>query len=192
MANINIPSGLIDENIELFSIPGKMMATHSGAVKNLFDLPTAFLEKLKSEMYSKPSTVIALKMAGFDTEEKQLEKYSECHYGGFDFSADFKNGQFSESEYHDCGFRGECPMEGIVCGFFKVNNQIITPFEIEIIKLLATEDTLPVIAEKLKVCINTFEIKKQRLFEKLGVLSRARLVAKCYDLQILNLKPCSN
>jgi hypothetical protein len=38
MTNIQIPSGIIDENIELFSTTGKMMALHNGAVKT-FDLP---------------------------------------------------------------------------------------------------------------------------------------------------------
>ncbi|MBC5840782.1 hypothetical protein H8R23_05135 [Flavobacterium sp. F-380] len=67
----------------------------------------------------------------------------------------------------------------------------LTPFEIDMIKLLATEDTLPVIAEKLKVCINTFETRKHKLFEKLHVLSRARLVAVCYDLRILKPQICT-
>lgn len=191
MTNIQIPSGLIDENIEMFSTQGKIMATHCGSVKSLFDLPIDFIKILNDAMHASPSTVKALKVAGFKSKNQQLEKFAECRFGGFDMTADFKNGKFSEAEYHDCGYRGECPMEGIVCGFFKVNGQIVTPFEIEIIKLLATEDTLPVIAEKLKVCMNTFEAKKKILFEKLGVLSRARLVAVCYDLQILNLQLCS-
>ena len=191
MTNIQIPSGIIDENIELFSTTGKMMALHNGAVKNLFDLPVAFLDILEKEMYKNPSTLIALELAGFKTKTDQMEKFSECRLGGFDMTADFKDGQLSDAEYHECGFRGECPMEGIVCGFFRVKGQIITPFDIHMIKLLATEDTLPVIAEKLQVCMNTFETKKQKLFEILGVLSRARLVAVCYDLQILMLKPCS-
>lgn len=190
MTNIQIPSGLIDENIELFSTNGKMMATHLGSVKSIFDLPKEFLTILEKEMASAPSIVLALSLAGFKTKNAQLEKFAECRFGGFDFIADFKDGKFSDAEYHECGFRGNCPMEGIVCGFFKVNGQIITPFEIKMIHLLATEDTLPVIAEKLHVCMNTFEVKKKWLYEKLGVLSRARLVAVCYDLQILILKPC--
>jgi hypothetical protein len=43
---------------------------------------------------------------------------------------------------------------------FQVKGQIITPFDIHMIKLLSTEDTLPVIAEKMQVCMNTFEIKR--------------------------------
>jgi hypothetical protein len=191
MINIQIPSGLMDENIELFSNNGKVMATHSGAVKHLFDLPLVFLESLEKEMHAAPSIVTALKMAGYKTKNEQLEKFADCKFGGFDFNADFKDGKFSEAEYHECGFRGECPMEGIVCGFFRVKGHIITPFDIQMIKLLSTEDTLPVIAEKLAVCMNTFEVKKKRLYEKLSVLSRPRLVAVCYDLQILNLQSCS-
>jgi DNA-binding CsgD family transcriptional regulator len=191
MTNIQLPSGLIDDNIELFTTQGQMMATHSGLVKTLFDLPIDFLNMLSDEMHSYPLAVTALKMAGYKTKKAQLEKFSECRFGGFDLTADFKEGKFSEVEYHECGFRGTCPMEGIVCGFFKVNGQIITPFEIQMIKLLASEDKLPLIAEKLKVSMNNFETKKQRLFEKLGVLSRPKLVAVGYDLQILNLNLCS-
>lgn len=190
MTNIQIPSGIIDENIELFSTTGKMMALHNGAVKNLFDLPNDFIGLLEKEMHKNPSTIIALELAGFTTREQQLEKFSECRFGGFDLTADFKEGKFSDAEYHECGFRGECPMEGIVCDLFRVNGKIITPFDIHMIKLLSTEDTLPVIAEKLTVSMNTFEQKKKALYEKLGVLSRARLVAICYELQILIFQPC--
>jgi DNA-binding CsgD family transcriptional regulator len=191
MTNILIPSGLIDENIEMFVTPcDTMKGIHSGTVKDFFDLPIYFLKIIEKEMLRFPSTIKALKMAGYKTRKAQLLKYAKCRFGGFDFTADFKDGILSEAEYHECGYRGECPMEGIVCGFFKVKGNIITPFEIEMIKLLATEDTLPVISEKLKVSMNTFEQKKQKLFEKLHVLSRARLVAVCYDLQILNLKLC--
>jgi hypothetical protein len=40
-------------------------------------------------------------------------------------------------------------MEGIVCGFFRVRHMAHL-FDIHMIKLLSTEDTLPVIAEKCK------------------------------------------
>lgn len=190
MTNIQIPSGLIDNHIELFSANGKMMGTHSGTVKSFFELPQQFISVLTQKMHSNPSTILALDLAGYKTNESKLEKFAECNYSGFDFVADFKEGNLSQSEFHECGYRGQCPMEGIVCGFFKAKGNIITPFEIQMIHLLATEDTLPVIAEKLKVCMTTLEVKKQKLYEKLGVLSRPYLVSICYDLQILTLKPC--
>jgi uncharacterized protein YjbI with pentapeptide repeats len=44
-----------------------------------------------------PSTIIALKLAGFKTREQQLEKFSECRFGGFDLTADFKDGKLSDA-----------------------------------------------------------------------------------------------
>jgi DNA-binding CsgD family transcriptional regulator len=191
MTKIPIPSGLLDENIEMFSA-GTMMALQGGAMKKLSELPHGFLTALKVEKDRDPSVTAALTLAGYFTDEEQLEKYAECRFGGFDMKADYVDGRFSEAEYHECGFRGDCPMEGIVCDFFKVGGQIVTPFEIEMIKHLATEDLLPVIAEKLNVSKNTFESKKTALFQKLGVYSRPSLVAKAFYLQILNPAICSN
>lgn len=186
MTKVIIPPGLVDKNIELFLSDGNLLATHAGSVKRISDLPNEFINAAIAKMHTNPSTVMALELSGYNSVEDQLAKFLECQYGNFDFSPDFISGEFRESEYHDCGFRGECPMEGIVCSFLKINGQIITPFEIEIIKLLSTEDTLPVIAEKLEVSINNLEEKKKVLFQKFKVLSRARLVAECYNHQILN------
>lgn len=191
MTNIQLPSGLIDNDIELFSASGTMMGTYSGMIKPFLELPKDFIKALDQKMNTNPSTILALDLAGFKTNESKLEKFAECNYGDFDFTADYKDGNLSESEYHECGYRGNCPMEGIVCDFLKVNGTIITPFEITMIQLLSSEDIIPVMAEKMNISLNTFETKKQKLFEKLGALSRARLVAICYDLQILKVMPCS-
>lgn len=191
MTNIQIPAGLIDQNIELFKTADAVLGIHNGTVKPLFEMPLAFLDILKKEMRSHYSIVETLKLAGYKTEKSQLEKFAECRFGGFDLNADFKDGVLAESEYHECGFRGNCDMEGIVCNFFKVNGQIITPFEMQMIKHLATDDKLTLIAQNLKVSINTFETKKQRLFEKLGVMSRPRLVAYAFELQILTATVCT-
>jgi DNA-binding CsgD family transcriptional regulator len=191
MTNIQIPAGLIDQNIELFKANDSVLGIHNGVVKHLFEMPFAFLDILKAEMNANHSIVKSLKMAGFKNERSRLEKFAECRFGGFDLNADYKDGVLAESEYHECGFRGNCDMEGIVCNFFKVKGQIISPFEIQMIKHLASDDKLTLIAQKMKVSINTFEIKKQRLFEKLEVMSRPRLVAYAFELQILNAKPCT-
>jgi hypothetical protein len=90
MTNI-IPSGIIDENIELFS------TTNDGPPQRCrcFDLPLKFMETLEGNAQN-PSTIIALKLAGFKTREQQLEKFSECRFG-FDLTADFKDGKLSDA-----------------------------------------------------------------------------------------------
>ena len=114
-----------------------------------------------------------------------IKKYAECRFGGFNKSPDVLDGNITDYEYWDCGNRGTCPFEGIVCGFIKVDDKIYTPFDIQLIKRLSSEDILPVIAEKLNVCLNTLDKRKKDLFEKMGVLSRARLVSKAYELEII-------
>ena len=99
MTNIQIPSGLIDENIELFSVLGITKGTHSGQVKDLFELPASFLDQALSKMHENDSTLSALELAGFTTPNEKLNKYLECNFGGYDFVADFKDGHFSETEY---------------------------------------------------------------------------------------------
>jgi hypothetical protein len=44
---------------------------------------------------------------------------------GFDLTADFKDANFL-TEYHECGFRGECPMEELFADF-QGKGHIITP-----------------------------------------------------------------
>lgn len=185
MTKVQIPSGLLDDNIELFSSSNTIMATHSGSVKHVLALPKEFLDLAIEKMQRNPSTMMALELSGYTTIEQQLLKYLSCQYGSFDLKADFKSGEFSDPEYHECGYRGDCPMEGVVCGFLKVEGKIITPFEIEIIKLLATEDIIPLIAEKLRISINNLEEKKKVIFQKFNVFSRARLVTVCFNREIL-------
>lgn len=193
MVNLQIPSGLLDCNIELFNKDWEPMAIHQGQVKPLFDLPEEFLEIIESDLNKNVSAKLALMLSGFTDRESQVKKYVACRLGGLDNSPDILCGkmELGKSEYHECGFRGECPMEGIVCGTLVINDRVITPFEIRMIQQLATEKTLPVIAEALKISINNFESRKKILFEKLKVLSRARMVAVAYELQILTPASCS-
>ena len=92
-----------------------------------------------------------------------------------------KNDEIHQSEYFDCGFRNQCPMEGIVCSYPTYNGHPLTPFDLKLIKLLATEMTLPAITDEMKVCANTLDNKKKILFEKFQVLSRPRLVALAFE-----------
>ncbi len=192
MTNIQIPPGLLDENIELFSesVNHLPMALHNGSVKPLFCLPAVFIQLIENDLSNNSAAELALELAGFKNREQKILKYTTCRFGAFDNTPDIKDGKLLASEYFECGHRGKCTMEGIVCSSIKIKGRVISPFEISMIKLLATEDTLPVIAEKLCISMNNFETKKKILFEKLEVFSRARLVAVAFDSQIL--QPCSS
>lgn len=191
MTNILIPSGLCDSNVELFSHNGEAMATHEGKVKFLFELPIHFIETIEADLEANPSANMALELAGFSSRAEKLKKYATCRFGNFDNAPDFKDGKLTNSEHYNCGHRGNCSMEGVVCGSIWINGRVISPFEVRMIEELATEKTLPVIAEDLKISMNTFETRKKVLFEKLNVQSRAKMVAVAYEKRILTPSVCS-
>ncbi|MBC5835783.1 hypothetical protein G6N05_05235 [Flavobacterium sp. F372] len=191
MTNIQIPSGLLDNNVELFSHNGEAMATHEGRVKFLFELPIHILDTIQADLEDNPSAGLALELAGYTSKAEKLNKYTTCRFGSFDTAPDFKDGQLANSEHFNCGYRGSCPMEGVVCGSILINGRTISPFEVRMIEMLATERTLLVIAEDLKISMNTFETRKKVLYQKLKVLSRPKLVAVAYEKGILTAPACS-
>ena len=191
MTNIQIPPGLFGEDVEVFSRNGEAMALHQGSVKSFFELPQEIIDVFRDDLQQNAAATMALELAGYDDPDDKLLKYCICRFGGFDQSPDFAGGTLNSSEHYECGHRGSCSMEGIVCGTLILNGRAITPFEIRMMKLLATEDTLPVVAGLLEVSMTTFELRKKLLFEKLGVMTRAGMVAAAYDCQILKPAVCS-
>lgn len=192
MTNIQkFPAGLIDNNVELFSFNEEPMAIHMGQTKNLLDLPCDIINLIDEDLISNEPAYVALDLAGYTTKEAKLKKYAVCRFGNLDNTPDIQDGKLTRSEYYNCGFRGECPMEGIVCSSLWVNGRVLSPFETEMIKELATELTLPAIASNLKISLNNFETRKKVLFEKLKVQTRAGMVAAAYQNQILIPVSCS-
>lgn len=176
MTNINIPAGLFDGNIEFFNYEGNFMAFISGKPTPYKDFPENIKKLIADDLEQNPAANLALEFSGFTTDDQKTEKYGSCKFGGMDSIPDVVNNKLNQKEYHDCGFRGKCAMEGIVCSTVQHNGKALTPFELKLIRLLGTEMTLPVIAEELKVSDNTLDTKKKELFEIFNVQSRPRLV----------------
>lgn len=182
---MKLPSGLFDNDIEIVTHENKTMAIHQGSVKEITSLPSEILKNLYDDMFSNENAILALRMQGIECEEEMLLKYLSCRYGEFDNVPDVVNGRLQAPEVVKCALRGECPMEGIVCSFPTFNGAILSPFEINMIQELATEKIIPVIAEDMQVSINTFELRKKLLFQKLKVQSRARMVAVSYEKNLI-------
>lgn len=183
---MQFPSGLIDENVEIFTHDNKPMALCGGKVQSIYEAPSYVIDLLLEDLNNNSAAVLALELAGFTSPNDKLDKYTNCRYGGFDASPDIINGKLAASEYHECGHRGECPMEGIVCSSPRINGRILSPFETEMIKALATEDIIPVVAEKMGVSVTTFEERKKILFEKFNVLTRGGLIVAAFRNNILS------
>jgi DNA-binding NarL/FixJ family response regulator len=190
MTKVAIPAGLFDDNVEFFAHSDKPKAFFNGQAVCFFDLPLHITELVWEELKNDKAAFMALELSGFESKREKLEKYTVCRFGGLDAVPDVVNGQLASCEYFDCGFRGQCSMEGIVCRSIVYRGNILTPRDLSMIRHLATEDTIPVIAEKMEMCINSFESHKKELFEKLGVLSRARLIAVAFIHNLLKPSLC--
>lgn len=185
MTKIQFPAGLINHDIEFFDFNNQTLAIHNGMVKNFEELPSSIHDIIWNYFSTKPEIIQALENNGYKSKKSKIKKITSCRFGGFDAVSDIRNLSVNQSEYFDCGNRGNCSMEGIVCSFPKFNDHVLSPFELKIIKLLSTELTLPAIADEMKVCANTLDNKKKVLFEKFNVLSRPRLVALAFQNNLI-------
>lgn len=183
MTKVTIPAGFFNDELEFFEFKGKSFAVHQGRVKSFFELPITIQDQVWNHIDDDSHT--ALESQGFTTREQKLQKFSICKFGSFDNQADIDSDSFN-AEHYDCGLRGQCTMEGIVCTGIKFNGHVLTLFELKMISLLATDHKTQVIAEKMNVCINTLDAKKKIVFEKLGVLSRPALVFIASHNNLLN------
>lgn len=173
MTKVTIPAGLFDDELEFFEFNGKSYAIHQGTAKEFFELPIEIQDQVWN--YIDEDSHTALVAHGYVTRFQKLEKFSICRFGPMDTKPDIDSDSFN-AEHYDCGFRGSCPMEGIVCTGIVFNGHMLTLFELKMISFLATDHKTEVVAEKMGVCLNTLDAKKKIVFEKLGVLSRPKLI----------------
>lgn len=68
-----------------------------------------------------------------------------------------------------------------------MNNDILTPREIEVLMLIANELSDIQIAAKLFISFNTAQSHRKRLLNKLNVKNAAGLVRRGFELRILHV-----
>jgi DNA-binding CsgD family transcriptional regulator len=160
--------GMLCQGIEIFKSESGTKVISSGTVISFHDIPTPIYQTLKESMVHNKEAHAILKEWHPESELKQVEKFSECRFGGLDFTPDIIGNQLQEGEYHDCPFRGKCKGEGIVCKALKYKGNVLTAEDIELIRLLSTSDTNEVIAEKLNISLGQYHKIKKDLYARLG------------------------
>lgn len=109
-----IPSDL---NVELFADPaqfGKCFFIRAGQTKTFNELTSKLLITLSLEYEMDKKAQKALVKMGI-SEDQRLEQYNYCNRGRLDGIADIPVTGKLTHEYVDCGRRGQCIGEGIVC-----------------------------------------------------------------------------
>jgi DNA-binding CsgD family transcriptional regulator len=117
-------------------------------------------------------------------QKEAIEQYAFCVFGAADSAADFSvDGILQEAENFICS--DNCKCLNWKSKKIKIDGEILTPRQLEIVKLLASDLCDKQIADKLNICLSTLDTHKKHLFEKCNVLSKTGLVMKLIEQKII-------
>ncbi len=127
---------------------------------------------------------VSLDQLGITDEDERLHKFGLCNYGGFDNKADVTKNS-TQTEYFECGHRGDCPVEGKLCKHIKTKEGFITPREIEVIKLIAEDLADKQIADRLGISVFTVNTHRRNIQHKIGCASKVGICRFAIERRII-------
>lgn len=169
--NQSLPAGLFGYDLEIFAQGDLLYTLYNGNQILFDDLPEIIRDIFLKEMLKDKAAVAALVRLNITEESAMLRQYVWCNWGGWNRIPDF-DGTHLNREYWDCGCRGCCLFEGKLCKAINIDGEIITPRELEIIKLIADGDIDKEIADKLNIAYHTVTKHRQNIEKKLHARSK--------------------
>lgn len=118
------------------------------------------------------------------TQSEAVEKYAFCVYGAADSNPDFsEDGVLQEADNFICS--DNCICLNWSSKKITIDGEVLTPRQLQIVKLLATDLCDKQIADELGICVSTLDTHKKTLFEKCNVASKTGLVIKLIEQKII-------
>lgn len=155
---------MMDEGVELF----QSFYFTNGQRHELSRAPEQIKKPIWDHLQSRPRAKAALNKKGIMDPEERLLVYAFCVSGGFQGKPDIVDGKLVETEYHDCGKRGNCDIEGDLCCSKIINGNIITAREIELSRWIASGLPDKIIADKMNISVKTINPMKRAIGQKIG------------------------
>jgi len=170
-------AGLLDDNVEFFaSADFDVFCTKSGRVLGFNEFDEILYSLIEQDMYRFPVKMDCLTSMGLTQRLDRIKQYLICNYGGFDLSADVKDGKLTATEYWACPNRGNCPHEGKLCDSLRTDTgNHLTRREIEVLKLIASGEIDKIIADKLKLKLHTVTAHNRNIRVKTGLFRKPDL-----------------
>lgn len=186
MENLNLPAGLADRNVELFVKNDIMYATYNGKIMQFDELPEAIRFYFTEELLCDLAAVIALRKMGFSTNHEMLQQYIKCNYDAYDTVPDLVTTDRSDSnkEYWNCGSKGKCKYEGVICKMPTCKNGKLSKREMEVVFLLKQGKAIKEIADSLGTSFNTVRNQLVTVKHKLGVQKDNEILALTSNMLI--------
>lgn len=105
---------------------------------------------------------------------KIVNRFCKCNFGNIDNVPDLKDGMFN-FERVACPLRGECRLEGVVCGPEFENK--VTPAEERVMKLVSQSKTAEEIADTLYLSVFTVRNHIRNIYSRLNIHNRQELIS---------------
>lgn len=168
-----IPAGIIDNNVEFFAHNNALYSLQNGQRRQFPNMPEEHLQFLETQFCK---DVIGRATVQHLLVDDQLRIYSICRFGGCNDIPDNTDGECTDDkEYFNCGFRGSCKYEGIRCKEVAAVGGVISPRQLEIMKLVSIGLYNKEIADRLSISENTVANHLANIFDKIGDRSRVTI-----------------
>lgn len=178
-----LPENLNKINKEFIGIDGELYRVKIELVHfNEFESSTLY--KLQELLDADLIAQVSLDTINIKGEKPRLQKFGLCRFGGFDDKADITK-TTENHEYYDCGQRGKCPVEGKLCHHVLAENGYLTPREIDVIKLIATDLADKQIADRLNISVNTANQHRVNIQKKIGASSKVGICRFAVEKRIV-------
>lgn len=180
-----IPAGILlgDKRTELFGCrtTKKVYALTNGQTISFEDLNPKKRALIFEKLLSDEAAINDLKHLN---QSEAIERFAFCIYGAADHEPDFcEDGQLKEADNFICSKNCQClkwKSKNIT-----IDGNKLTPREIQIVTLLASDKPDKQIANELKITESTLNTHKKHLFEKFNVLSKSGLITKAISNKII-------
>lgn len=157
-------AGLFSPGIEFVAHSNTLFSFQNGERRVFEDFTPEQIAMLEKELLNDP---IAQKTLLSGNHLHDLKEFGICRFGACNDSADFMYGRKKDTEYYDCGKRGNCPYEGKRCHEISASGGVLSFRQVEIMKLVTEGFTNREIADKLCLSENTVATHIQNIILKI-------------------------
>lgn len=180
-----IPAGLLvgDNSTELFACRStkKVFALSNGKTIPFNELAPIKRALIFEKLLSDDKAMEDLKELN---QNEAIEQFAFCVYGAADHEPDFDaEGNLQEADNFICS--DNCKCLKWESKKITVDGKKLTPRQIEIVQLLASDLPDKAIADELGITESTLNTHKSQLFEKFNVASKPGLIKKAIEQKII-------
>jgi len=180
-----IPAGIMigDTRTEMFGCreTKRVFALSNGKTITFEELNPTKRALIFEKLLSDEAAVQDLKEL---TQSEAIEHFAFCIYGAADHEPDFcEDGKLKDADNFICSNACKCLKWN--SKNITIDGNKLTPREIEIVTLLASDKPDKQIADELEITESTLNTHKKNLFEKFNVYSKSGLITKAITNKII-------